>query len=115
MSAARNNKSRGNAGVLGALLAICSAATFAFNNASVRRGVLTGTVGQAMAITMPLGLPIFFLVGLLSGSLGTLAGFSPKSLAALSAAGILHFVWGRYCSYRAARAIGTNLVAPIQQ
>ena len=64
-----------NAALLGALLAICSAATFAFNNASVRRGVLTGTVGQAMAITVPLGLPIFFLVALVSGSLGTLAGF----------------------------------------
>jgi hypothetical protein len=27
----------------------------------------------------------------------------------------MHFVWGRYCNYRATRAIGTNLVAPIQQ
>jgi uncharacterized membrane protein len=101
--------------VLGALLAICSAATFAFNNASVRRGVLTGTVGQAMAITVPLGLPLFFLAALATGNLATVAGFSPNALAALSAAGILHFVWGRYCNYRATRAIGTNLVAPIQQ
>jgi drug/metabolite transporter (DMT)-like permease len=101
--------------VLGALLAICSAATFAFNNASVRRGVLTGTVGQAMAITVPLGLPLFFLAALATGNLTALMGFSPKALAALSAAGILHFVWGRYCNYRATRAIGTNLVAPIQQ
>ena len=30
--------------MLGALLAVLSAATFALNNASVRRGVLTGTV-----------------------------------------------------------------------
>jgi drug/metabolite transporter (DMT)-like permease len=101
--------------VLGGLLAICSAATFAFNNASVRRGVLTGTVGQAMAITVPLGLPLFFLVALATGNLASVAGFPPKALAALSAAGILHFVWGRYCNYRATRAIGTNLVAPIQQ
>ena len=101
--------------MLGALLAICSAATFAFNNASVRRGVLTGTVGQAMAITVPLGLPLFFLAALATGNLATVAGFSPKALAALAAAGILHFVWGRYCNYRATRAIGTNLVAPIQQ
>ena len=42
-------------------------------------------------------------------------GFSPTALAALAAAGIMHFVWGRYCNYRATRAIGTNLVAPIQQ
>ena len=101
--------------MLGALLAICSAATFAFNNASVRRGVLTGTVGQAMAITVPLGLPLFFLAALATGNLATVAGFSTKALAALAAAGILHFVWGRYCNYRATRAIGTNLVAPIQQ
>jgi uncharacterized membrane protein len=34
---------------------------------------------------------------------------------ALSLSGIMHFVWGRYCNYRATRAIGTNLVAPVQQ
>ena len=43
------------------------------------------------------------------------SGFSPTALAALAAAGIMHFVWGRYCNYRATRAIGTNLVAPVQQ
>ena len=79
--------------MLGALLAICSAATFAFNNASVRRGVLTGTVGQAMAITVPLGLPLFFLAALATGNLAAVTGFPPKALAALAAAGILHFVW----------------------
>src|SRR3954451_16721946 len=68
-----------------------------------------------MAITVPLGLPLFFLAALATGNLTALMGFSPKALAALSAAGILHFVWGRYCNYRATRAIGTNLVAPIQQ
>jgi uncharacterized membrane protein len=101
--------------VLGGLLAICSAATFAFNNASVRRGVLTGSVAQAMAITVPLGVPLFFLVALLSGHLGELLGFSQQALAALALAGALHFVWGRYCNFRATKALGTNLVAPIQQ
>jgi uncharacterized membrane protein len=101
--------------VLGALLAVLSAATFAFNNASVRRGVLTGTVVQAMAITVPLGVPLFFLAVLVSGNLAAVAGFSPKALVALALAGSLHFVWGRYCNYRATRAIGANLVAPIQQ
>lgn len=101
--------------MLGGLLAICSAATFAFNNATVRRGVLTGSVGQAMAITVPLGAPLFFLAALLSGHLGEVLGFSPRGLAALAAAGAAHFVWGRYCNYRATKALGTNLVAPIQQ
>jgi uncharacterized membrane protein len=101
--------------VLGGLLAICSAATFAFNNASVRRGVLTGSVAQAMAITVPIGVPLFFLAALLTGRLGDVLAFSTQGYVALALAGILHFVWGRYCNYRATRAIGTNLVAPIQQ
>jgi uncharacterized membrane protein len=97
------------------LIALLSAATFAFNNASVRRGVLTGSVLQAMAITVPIGLPISFLVALATGSLAAMAGFSTHALVALSLSGIMHFVWGRYCNYRATRALGTNLVAPIQQ
>src|SRR5215468_5596635 len=105
----------GQQGVLGGLLAICSAATFAFNNASVRRGVLTGSVAQAMAITVPIGVPLFFLAALLTGRLGDVLTFSTQGYVALALAGILHFVWGRYCNYRATRAIGTNLVAPVQQ
>jgi drug/metabolite transporter (DMT)-like permease len=101
--------------VLGGLLAVCSAACFAFNNASVRRAVLTGSIAQGMAITVPIGVPLFFIAALVTGNLAAVAGFSPTALAALSAAGIMHFVWGRYCNYRATRAIGTNLVAPIQQ
>ena len=101
--------------MLGGLFAICSAATFAFNNASVRRGVLTGSVAQAMAITVPIGVPLFFLAALVTGTLGEITGFSQQGLAALVLAGALHFVWGRYCNYRATKALGTNLVAPIQQ
>ena len=37
--------------MLGVSLAALSAATFAFNNASARRGVLTGSVAQTLAIT----------------------------------------------------------------
>ena len=101
--------------MLGGFLALLSAATFAWNNASVRRGVLTGSVLQGMAITVPIGVPLFFLAALATGYLGAVTAFSQKALAALVAAGILHFVWGRYCNYRAMRAIGTNLAAPVQQ
>ena len=101
--------------MLGGFIALLSAATFALNNASVRRGVLSGSVLQAMAITVPIGLPISLLVALATGSLAAVAGFSSRALFALSLSGIMHFVWGRYCNYRATRAIGTNLVAPIQQ
>jgi drug/metabolite transporter (DMT)-like permease len=101
--------------VLGAFLALLSAASFAFNNAGVRRAVLTGSITQGMAITVPLGVPLFFMAALITGNIAAVLGFSPTALAALAGAGIMHFVWGRYCNYRATRAIGTNLVAPIQQ
>ena len=101
--------------MLAGFLALLSAATFAFNNASLRRGVLTGSVAQAMAITVPLGLPIFFLAALLSGTLAVLTEFSLQAVVVLSCAGIVHFLWGRYCNYRATRAVGTNLAAPVQQ
>ncbi len=101
--------------MLGGLLALLSAATFALNNTSVRRGVLTGSVVQAMAITVAIGVPLSFLAALASGSLAALVEFSTKSLAILALTGVVHFVWGRYCNYRATKALGTNLVAPIQQ
>jgi uncharacterized membrane protein len=101
--------------MLGGLLALLSAATFALNNASVRRGVLSGSVLQAMAITVPFGVPMFLLAAAVTGSLGAVAGFSPKAMGALAIAGILHFVWGRYWNYLALRAIGLNLSAPILQ
>jgi uncharacterized membrane protein len=101
--------------VLGGFLALLSAATFALNNACVRRGVLSGSALQAMAITVPIGVPLFLFAAAATGSLGAVMGFAPNAIAALSLAGILHFVWGRYCNYRAMRAIGTNLAAPVQQ
>jgi drug/metabolite transporter (DMT)-like permease len=101
--------------VLGGFLALLSAAAFAFETATARRGVLTASVAQALSITVPLGVPIFFLFALAFGSLGTIFGFSTLAIAYLALAGVLHFVWGRYCNYRASKAMGANLVAPVQQ
>jgi drug/metabolite transporter (DMT)-like permease len=92
-----------------------SAATFAFETATARRGVLTGSVAQALSITVPLGVPIFFLVAAAVGSLGAILNFSTLAIFYLALAGVLHFVWGRYCNYRASKAMGANLVAPVQQ
>jgi drug/metabolite transporter (DMT)-like permease len=101
--------------VLGVLLAAASAATFAFNNASARRGVITGSVLQALAITVPIGVPMFLAVALATGSLGALASLSGEAIALLALAGVLHFVIGRYGNFRAAKAIGNNLSAPVIQ
>ena len=101
--------------MLGAFLALCSAATFALNNTLARRGVLSGTVLQALSISVPIGVPIFLVVALATGSIAHVATFSWRSLMWLSLAGIVHFVWGRYCNYRAVKAIGSNLAGPLQE
>jgi uncharacterized membrane protein len=101
--------------VLGGFLALCSAATFAINNTFTRRGVIAGTVLQALSISVPIGVPIFLIAALATGSLALVAGFSLASLLWLSLAGVVHFVWGRYCNYRAVKAIGSNLAGPLQE
>jgi uncharacterized membrane protein len=101
--------------MIGGLLSLLSAVTFAYANASVRRGVLTGTVSQAVGISLPIALPIFVLAMLLSGGLPVLASFTTRSWVLLAIAGVIHFAGARYCNYRATKAIGANLVAPVQQ
>ena len=101
--------------MLGAFLSLLAATFFALNNATTRRGVITGTVAQAMAITVPMGVPLFFLLLVIFGQLDALAQLSWHAIGLLSVAGVLHFVWGRYCNYRASKAIGANLQGPASQ
>jgi drug/metabolite transporter (DMT)-like permease len=101
--------------LLGAVLAILSGATFALTNATGRRGVITGTPAQGMVISMPVGLACFLAVALLTGAYQNLSHFNRSALASLSAAGVLHFVLGRYCNFRASQAAGVNLTAPVVQ
>jgi drug/metabolite transporter (DMT)-like permease len=64
--------------VLGSILAILSAASFALNNATVRRGVVSGTPIQAMAVSVPLGVACFLPLVFLTGELFRLPQF-PKT------------------------------------
>src|ERR1019366_8345932 len=101
--------------MIGGLLSLLSAVTFAYANASVRRGVLTGTVLQAVAISLPVAFPFFAAAMLMTGGFPLLTGFSWRSLGLLALAGVIHFAWARHGNYRATKAMGANLVAPIQQ
>lgn len=101
--------------MLGAFLGLLSAATFAFNNAAVRRGVLSGSVAQAMAITVPVGLPIFLIGVILMDAFAPLGEFTLATWFWLSLAGVQHFIIGRYCNYRATKAMGAVLTGPVQQ
>lgn len=101
--------------MLGGWLALLAAATFAFSNVSARRGVIQGTVLQGLAITVPIGVPLFLVAALVSGAGGALFEFSLRQILFLSAAGICHFTMARYCAYRSVRALGSNLAAPVQR
>lgn len=101
--------------MLGAILAFASAATFGLNSAAIRRGVLSGSVLHAMAITVPLGVPLFAIACMPTGGFQALATFSLPSWGWLAMAGVIHFVVGRYGNYRATEAMGAALSSPVQQ
>jgi drug/metabolite transporter (DMT)-like permease len=101
--------------VLGAIFSLLSAAAFALNNASVRRGVISGTPIQAMAISVPLGVICFLPIVLLAGEFGAIARFPHQAAAWMAGLGVLHFVIGRYFNFKANQVAGTNLTAPVIQ
>ena len=101
--------------MLGPLLAFASAAFFGLNNATVRRGVLKSTVLQGMAITVPLGVPIFAVFAAFMGGYAALLDWPLSAWGWMIAAGVVHFVIGRYGNYRATQALGSTLSTPVQQ
>ena len=101
--------------MLGAILALLSAASFALNNAAARRGVITGTPFQGMAITIPLGVVCFLAVAIVSGEIFRAAHFPQSAACWMVGVGLVHFIFGRYCNYRANREAGVNLTAPVVQ
>ncbi|HZT49548.1 MAG TPA: DMT family transporter [Hyphomicrobiaceae bacterium] len=101
--------------MLGAMLAILSAASFAATNAVGRRGVVTGTPAQGMVLSNPVGVLCFVVVAALSGVIVRIGEFPPVAAAWMAAVGVLHFVVGRYANFRANQCAGTNLTAPVMQ
>lgn len=101
--------------MLGGFFALLSAGTFALNQAFARRGVLTGTVIQALCITVPVGAPFLLFLAFIFGSAGEAFNFSATAYMWLCLAGINHFIAGRFFNYWAVQHMGTNLTGPIQQ
>lgn len=101
--------------MIGAMLALASAAFFGLNSATVRRGVLKSTVLQGMAITVPVGVPVFLLFAMYFGGLQQLRTWGGAAWVWMILAGVIHFVVGRYGNYRATQALGATLSTPVQQ
>jgi drug/metabolite transporter (DMT)-like permease len=101
--------------MLGVFYAVLAAAAFGFNNASARRGVLTGTPIQGLAISMPIGMVFFFLGAVATGEWSEMPRLVWWDVLMLSGAGFMHFVWGRYFNILSLGAVGANIAAPVQQ
>ncbi|MCG6901268.1 MAG: EamA family transporter [Rhodobacter sp.] len=99
----------------GALLAFASAAFFGLNNAAARRGVIKGSVLQGMAVTVPLGVPIFVAFALVMRGFQALADWQLSTWLWMALAGVVHFVIGRYGNYKATQLLGATLSTPVQQ
>ena len=101
--------------MLGVLYAALGAFTFALNNVAMRRGVVTGSVLQAMALTVPIGGLSFLVMTIAFGELHQLVVFPMGALTWLACQGVVHFVIGRYCNYKSNQLMGVNLTAPVVQ
>ncbi|HET7879264.1 MAG TPA: DMT family transporter [Acetobacteraceae bacterium] len=97
------------------LYAALGAFTFALNNVTMRRGVVTGSVLQGMALTVPIGGLAFLAMTIALGELHDLVRFPTVAVNWLACQGIVHFVIGRYCNYRSNQLMGVNLTAPVVQ
>lgn len=101
--------------MLGAIYAALGALTFSLNNVAMRRGVVTGSVLQAMALTVPIGGLSFLAMAAGVGELPQVFVFPAVSLAWLVGQGVVHFVLGRYCNYKSNQLMGVNLSGPVVQ
>ena len=102
--------------ILGALFALASSFSFGVNSILVRRGI-TGagaTAAQGAFISVLLGVPFGLAAVLATGQLFRFGQFSLNGYFLLAAAGVVHFVVGRYCYYRAIGAIGAPRTVTIQ-
>jgi drug/metabolite transporter (DMT)-like permease len=101
--------------LLGILYAALGSFTFALNNVTMRRGVVTGSVLQGMALTVPIGGLTYLVMTKAFGEVAQFVMFPMAAVIWLASQGIVHFVIGRYCNYKSNHLMGVNLSAPVVQ
>jgi drug/metabolite transporter (DMT)-like permease len=100
--------------LIGALVAILSAVSFSLSDVTVRRSVTKAPVAYGAFVTVLMGVPLFFIVCLFTGQIFDASELSASSYGLLAAAGLVHYVIGRYFNYSALQAIGAARAGPIQ-
>lgn len=96
--------------MIGPLFALLSSVCFGVNGIFTRRAVLkTFHAGLGTLVTVPMAVPMFFLVLAVTGQVGSVLDFPWQSYVWLSLAGIIHFVIGRSLSYQCVQLVGANI------
>ncbi|MFC1815962.1 EamA family transporter [Thermodesulfobacteriota bacterium] len=67
------------------------------------------------SVTIPMGVPFFFLILAFTGQLQSILGFSWQSYVWLSLAGIIHLVLGRSFAYKCVQLVGANIAGILRR
>lgn len=99
--------------MLGGIFSVLSAMSFALGGTMTRRGMLQASASFGLYVTVILGVPLFALAALATGQIFDANEITANGYVLLAGAGILHFLVGRYCGFRAVAAIGANRNQPL--
>ncbi len=97
---------------IGVMIAFLSSLFFASSGVTTRRGVYGGGVYITVLISVIIGLPMYILALNISNS-GMYYDISPEAAALFMAAGIVHFVIGRFILYYSIHYMGSSASYPI--
>jgi drug/metabolite transporter (DMT)-like permease len=100
--------------MLGAAIALLSALCFSLSDVFTRRGVAVARPAYGAFATVLMGVPLFAIAALVTGQLLNYDDLSGEGYALMAAAGLVHYVIGRYFNYAAVQAIGAARSSPIQ-
>tara|TARA_B100000809_G_scaffold263206_1_gene315891 strand:+ start:829 stop:1833 length:1005 start_codon:yes stop_codon:yes gene_type:complete len=87
--------------------------SFALGGTMTRRGMMRASASFGLYVTVILGVPLFAVAALATGQIFDAGEITSNGYVLLAGAGILHFLVGRYCGFRAVGAIGANRNQPL--
>ncbi len=102
--------------MIGPVFALIAALSYASNTILVRRAVLkVPDANLGILISVPMAVPLFFLMLVCTGQTGRILSFSWQAYIWLSLAGILHFVVGRSLYYECVQLVGANIAGILRR
>lgn len=99
--------------MLGIFYAIIASAFFALNGATVRRGMVYGSAWHGLNVSILGGVPLFVIASLVTGQLFLYRALGLSSYGMLVIVGLLHFLVGRYASFKAISILGQTKSQPL--